>query len=163
MEAHGPGRCSDMVRHATLVLPYATWETCTWLVCVPGGGSVDTSLQEKPVSVSHALQSLTSRENSLSVVALSVSQPVQHFREMEFKSNKVIDAFSFKTLETSIAQSLEMPRILFFFSFSCWRSWGSCETPGVWIALGMCAANSRLGWYVLKDRMIRLVYHSSWQ
>ena len=46
-------------------------------VCVPGSDWVDTSLQEKPVSVSHALQSLTSRENSLSVVALSVSQPVR--------------------------------------------------------------------------------------
>eukprot|EP00434_Breviolum_minutum_P036089 symbB.v1.2.031963.t1/scaffold3769.1/size50646/5 len=42
-----------------------------------GSGPVDLSgmaphHEEKPVSVSHALQSLTSRENSLSVVALSV-------------------------------------------------------------------------------------------
>jgi len=34
----------------------------------------DQDPQEKPVSVSDALQSLTSRENSLSVLALSVTQ-----------------------------------------------------------------------------------------
>ena len=33
----------------------------------------DQDPQEKPVSVSDALQSLTSRENSLSVLALSVT------------------------------------------------------------------------------------------
>ena len=59
----------------------------TYNLGVPGGGWVDTSLQEKPVSVSHALQSLTSRENSLSVVALSVSQLVRGIFLQELKSN----------------------------------------------------------------------------